>query len=104
MSSTILVDFDGTICNTHGQKDDHGMTPMMEGARAALSLLREQGHEVIIHTCNRKAWVEKWCLYHDIRIDGVWTEKPVGTVYIDDRALRFVSWPDAIQELKGLLK
>ena len=75
----------------------------MEGFRDAISLIHERGHKVIVHSCNNPSWIREMCEKWDLRVDAIWGEspsdsghKPVCSVYVDDRALTFTSWAEAL--------
>ncbi len=89
----IAIDFDHTLFN--GDKP-------LEGAKEAINLLRENGHKVLIHSCNNPQWIEKCMNNNDMRFDYIWNEKgkPVADAYIDDRAVNFNgSWPETLDTL-----
>lgn len=83
--ATIAVDFDHTL--VHGDKP-------IEGAREAINILREQGHYIIIHSCNNPEWIERVMNNNNMRFDHIWTSpgKPVADIYVDDLGYRFENW------------
>lgn len=90
----IAIDFDGTIVN--GDKP-------LPGAREAINNMREQGHYVMIFSCNNTEWIKRVCRENDIRYDEVCegTKKPIAHVYIDDRAIAFRGdWEAAQREVE----
>lgn len=93
----IAVDFDGVI-----RSWDTGRP--IEGAKNGINLLREQGYKVIIHSCNNPTFVESWLNDYDIRFDTIWNKvgKPIASIYLDDRGLRFTAWDKAIADIKEL--
>ena len=98
---TIAVDWDNTIW-------DRAKQVPMPGAREALSLLRENGHYIMVHSCNNPPFIRKRLEEHDIMVDAVWGEspadkghKPVADFYIDDAALHFQDWGQALNELNN---
>lgn len=96
--ATIAVDFDYTLV------DSPTATPL-PGAREAISLLREQGHKIIVHSCNNPAYIEQWMNNHDIRFDSIWTGKgkPVADIYLDDRAIPHVNWQLSLSMITSTL-
>lgn len=94
--SIIAIDFDNTIRNTVTNKP-------MEGAKDAISLLREKGHKVMIHSCNTKEFIKSWLNDNDIRYDYIWDQigKPVCSFYIDDRNIKFTDWPQTLSSILG---
>ena len=107
--STIAIDFDETIVEfprnpSPGARANSTSKPM-PGARDAINLLREQGHKIIIHSCNRAAYIEQVLNDNDIRYDSIWTKegKPVASIYLDDRGLRFYDWEQAVRDIQTIV-
>jgi hypothetical protein len=100
---TIVVDFDGTIC-------EHRFPAFgkpLAGAREALQRLKEAGYWIVIHTVRTSSAYRAMEMYdpevnspeavsaylerHQIPFDEIWLhDKPVAVAYIDDRGLRVV--------------
>lgn len=119
---TIAVDMDGVLCNIYWDTDDpmtqykpfvFGST--MEGAKDALADLKARGYRIIVHT-NRivsegvnKEFSEKQLLdlvrnrldTEGIPYDEIWTSrgKPAAAFYIDDKAIKFISWKKVLMEM-----
>ena len=94
----LALDFDHTIVN--GDKP-------IEGAKEAINLLREQGHKILIHSCNNRKWIERVLNNNDIRYDWIWDEpgKPIADLYVDDRALHFEGdWKVAVRKITDRLR
>jgi hypothetical protein len=115
---TIVVDFDGTIC-------EHRFPAFGEplaGAREALQRLKAAGYWIIIHTVRTSSSYRSTDIYdpeihspeavraylerHQIPCDEIWLhDKPVAMAYIDDRGLRVVgdrrqsNWREIIEAL-----
>ncbi|WP_281884525.1 capsular biosynthesis protein [Paenibacillus sp. YYML68] len=103
----ICVDLDGVICELRrGDQKYEDLQPMV-GAREKLTMLREAGNYIIIHTARRMRThhgdVEKvkedigqstieWLARHHIPYDEIHFGKPWAQVYIDDNAYRFDGW------------
>lgn len=126
MRPTVAVDFDGVI---HGNYQGYAAGDLygdpIPGCRTQLAKLRALGVRIIVHSarCTHKlfritdelgtvrtvssppqstevaAWLEK----HDICYDELWDSpgKPLADFYIDDRAIRFVSWEQTFAELQA---
>ena len=90
----IAIDFDGVIHDWHHPKPGRKMGPPMEGAKVALDALHQQGHHIIIHSCNRPSVIADWMGYYEIPYASIWqgVGKPVASWYLDDRGVRFTSW------------
>lgn len=101
---TIAIDWDHTLMN--GKE-------WLPGAKDALKRLREEGHRIIIHSCNDPNWIEMHLRDAGIIAD-VWRgavnrkgeiePKPVADLYIDDRAYRFPTNGDWSKELDKVLE
>lgn len=85
----VAVDFDHTLWDNHNNRP-------MPGAQDAIEELHNHGLRVIVHSCNRPAFIREMCEEHRLYVDAVWGElpgqegqKPVAAVYVDDRGLRF---------------
>jgi hypothetical protein len=118
---TLAVDFDGVIhAYSRGWADGTIYDPPMPGAIEGLHALMAT-HAVFIHTTRNAAEVAAWLSGHGfhtvIDIEGpkhpkreFWNEQGVllvtdrklpAVAYIDDRAIRFTTWEQALTELCG---
>lgn len=99
---TIAVDFDGVI---HRYRFGYGkFDEPMEGAAESLAKILDQGWSIVIHSACPEGEIKKWCFLNNFWIlmgkDGTWNKnvsywaKPPAKFYIDDRAIRFISWKD----------
>jgi len=110
---SIAVDFDGVIHRySKGWHDGTIYDEPMPGAREALARIHQRYRVVILTTRvnpalhggdAQMAGVEAWLAEHGF-VEGehwgeVTHEKAPALVYIDDRALRFVDWDQALDEL-----
>ena len=102
---TIAVDFDGVIHDYKHPIEGRRMGGPIDGAKAALDGLSNQGHTILIHSVKANTpsgvdMIAKWLDYYDIR-GLVWNMpgKPNANVYLDDRGLRFINWNQALKEL-----
>ncbi|MCX5000911.1 hypothetical protein [Streptomyces longwoodensis] len=119
--STIAVDFDGVIhAYSRGWQDGTIYDPPLPGALEALRTLM-QDHAVFIHTTRDAATVAIWLADHgfDTVIDvpgsnhpkrEFWNDQGLllvtdrklpAVAYIDDRAIRFQSWKQALAALEN---
>lgn len=117
---TVAVDFDGVLHSyERGWADGTIYGDWMPGAVTALTQLMQQ-YAVIIHTTRSARQVARWIEQHSgygfectTRLPHTWygrrkpfwneqgvllvTDRKLPAVaYIDDRAVRFVNWPDAL--------
>lgn len=113
---TICVDFDGVISDySQGFQGADVFGPPIQGAAESIAALREQGWKVIIHTTRK----ETHGLRSYLRRNGIWFDeinrnnsqpkdtnqgKPMADVYLDDRAVRFTSWDQALADIGSLKK
>jgi beta-phosphoglucomutase-like phosphatase (HAD superfamily) len=97
--AVIAVDFDHTL--VEGEKP-------IEYAREAINILRENGHKIIIHSCNETSWIKKVLDNADMRYDHIWTKadgnKPLADIYIDDKGFRFTgNWRENVEQVLLLI-
>lgn len=105
----IAVDFDDTLCAKREDGSKYRMGKPTEGAILAMRRLQDEGHTLIIFTARNvqipaayKA-VEDWLIYFKIPYHGITNiKRPEFEVYIDDRALRFTTWVQALSDLRRL--
>jgi len=103
------VDFDGTIVEYDGWKGYKHIGEEKEGAIDTLKELIDMGVKIIVYTtrCNptmpdhHLAWLEVklWLKEQglgDVEITGL---KPYAHFYVDDRAIRFDSWGQVLEDL-----
>jgi capsule biosynthesis phosphatase len=103
----ICVDLDGVICKLKLPGQTYAELEPVEGAVEKMRALRAAGHSVIIFTarhmktCGGNAALAlarqgsvtfEWLARHGVPYDEIFFGKPHADVYIDDNALRFVSW------------
>jgi ribonucleotide monophosphatase NagD (HAD superfamily) len=98
---TIMVDLDGVLC-TEETFLERPLAKPIAGAREALQKLRAAGHIVVIYTA--RGWGEQrvtkqWLADHGFEYDGLHMGKPVADIWIDDRAIAFSDWKDALAKL-----
>jgi ribonucleotide monophosphatase NagD (HAD superfamily) len=100
---TIMVDLDGVLC-TEEQFHDRPLAQPLPGAQEALRRLRAAGYIVVIYTA--RSWGEQrmtkqWLADHGFDYDGLHMGKPVADLWIDDRAVGFKSWTEALKQVPG---
>lgn len=113
---TIAVDFDGVIHRySKGWQDGSIYDPPMPGAVEGLRALLAR-YAVFVFTTRRAAQVADWLgdLGFPVRVDGepdcpeFWNARDVllvanrklaAVAYLDDRAVRFAGWPQALRSL-----
>lgn len=104
----IGVDFDHTLVNNPDIELGERYAKPFPGAKEAmLELHNNKGYFMLIHSCNRKAWVEEWLDHYNIPYDAVWDGqgKPVCDAYIDDRGVGFRGdWTVTLKETLELVE
>ncbi len=114
----ISLDFDGVIHSYERGWDDGTIYgTVLRGGYDAIRQLMDE-HAVFVLTCRDVVQVAQWIQRHlgipvqaDLDFDGgFWNARGVLLVtnrklpalaYVDDRAVRFESWEQALAELKG---
>lgn len=100
---TIMVDLDGVIC-TEERVFDRPLAEPIAGAREALKELKDAGHTIVIYTA--RGWAEyrytkSWLDEHGMSYDAIQMGKPIGHVWIDDRAVPFRDWKQTLKDLRA---
>jgi hypothetical protein len=90
----IIIDLDGVIC-TEEKTFERYLAKPLEGVRFAMYNLHCAGHKIVIYTA--RSWAEEritreWLKNNNVVYDVLLMGKPIGDVWIDDRAIRFESW------------
>jgi len=98
MPLIIAVDFDGTVHDWEHPKPGRRMGPPMPGAQEALRSFKEAGHTIVIFTVRggEPKHVREWMDYYAIPYDSVTNVKIPADFYIDDRAIHFTNWKEAL--------
>jgi hydroxymethylpyrimidine pyrophosphatase-like HAD family hydrolase len=94
----IALDFDHTIVDGDVVRDY---------AREAINIWRENGHKVVIHSCNNPRWIEKVLRENRIVVDHIWDEKGklLADIYVDDKGYRYEgNWRDEVDKVLHLVE
>jgi hypothetical protein len=99
----LIIDMDGVLC-TEETTFERSLAAPLPGARAAMEMLKAQGHDLIIHTA--RGWAEyrmtkEWLAQHAIPYDQLLMGKPIVNHLIDDRAIQFQGWESLPSNLFG---
>lgn len=101
-AKTIMVDMDGVL-STEERVFDRPLAKPIAGAKEGLTKLKAAGHTIVIYTA--RGWAEynvtkAWLDQHGMPYDAIHMGKPIGHVWIDDRAIRFRDWEQAAAEVE----
>jgi phosphoglycolate phosphatase-like HAD superfamily hydrolase len=97
----VLVDFDGVIhAYSRGWDDGSAYDAPMPGAREALERLVADGYEVVIFSTRDLGQIAEWLERHDFPAYRPTNYKEPAVAQIDDRAIRFVDWSQALAEMR----
>jgi hypothetical protein len=113
----LAIDFDGVLHDPTNVEPGYKMGKPVPGALGALTVLRQQGHMLIVHT-NRVAvdtmgaayqapdnsHVGRWLDYFGFPHMLVTAVKPNADVFLDDRAVRFYNWHHAMAAIEAEAK
>lgn len=105
---TICLDFDGVVNNYKGWRDE-GFDVILDkpvpGVKKAIKKLRED-YTVVIHSVRcahrggRQAIID-YLKKNKIKVDGVTANKPLASMYIDDKAIPFDGdWNKTLRRVK----
>jgi len=97
----IVVDMDGTICSEE-KTFSRSLAKVKVGAVKSINALKEKGNTIIIYSA--RSWQEYemtkfWLDKHGIKFDQLILGKPIGDVWIDDRAIEFQDWDSVIERI-----
>jgi hydroxymethylpyrimidine pyrophosphatase-like HAD family hydrolase len=90
----LIIDLDGTLCEEK-PTFERSLAKPIPLAIQALRRLKIWGHHITIYTA--RGWMEydmtkSWLDNYDIPYDNLICGKPVGDLWIDDRAIKFTDW------------
>lgn len=98
---TILVDFDGVIHKySNGWFDGTAYDVPFDGAKDALEEIEAMGYTVVIFSTRDRDQIREYLRRYNFEPYEVTNEKRPAIAIIDDRAIRFIQWSQAIQDLK----
>lgn len=103
---TIVIDIDGTVAQKV-ENWDYANCEAIEGAVEKVNALHDRGAFIIFHTARPKkdyTVTVTWLIKKGFKFHQLVMDKPLGDVYIDDKALRFVEWDDAVAKTEVLWK
>lgn len=97
----LLVDFDGVLHGySRGWDDGTAYDGPISGAREALADLVEEGYEVVVFSTRDAEQIVEWLSRYDFPPYRVTNAKEPAVALIDDRAVRFIDWTQALAETR----
>lgn len=98
----IIIDLDGTIC-TEEKTYSRSLAKPKEGAAENIGRLFEEGHIIIIYSA--RTWMEyemtvEWLSKNNIKYHQLIMGKPIGDLWIDDRAISFENWENTMLKIQ----
>ena len=106
----LLIDFDGVIHDNCHPSEGHKMGPPIKDAVEAIQGLKKRGIEIIIYTARisktaegsgeSKKHIADWLDYFKIPYDKITNIKEPSDFYIDDNAIHFDSWRQAVRDMR----
>jgi len=99
----LIIDLDGTIC-TEEKTFSRSLAKPIKGASESINKLYSEGHTIILYSS--RSWQEyemttEWLKSFEIKYHQLILGKPIGDLWIDDRAIRFKAWDDIINIIDG---
>jgi hypothetical protein len=97
----LLVDFDGVIHGySQGWLDGSAYDSPKEGAKDALQTLTDKGYEVVIFSTRSSGQIYEWLRVWSFPRYRVTNEKEPAVALINDRAIRFQDWHQALGDVQ----
>lgn len=100
----IIIDMDGTIC-TEEKTFSRSLAKPKLNAVEMINNMFDEGHTIIIYTA--RTWMEyemtvDWLKKNNVNYHQLFMGKPIGDIWIDDRALQFSdNWKDIYETIKS---
>jgi hypothetical protein len=99
----VLVDFDGPIhMYRHGWMDGTAYDSPSLYAKASLEKMEEEGYEVVIFSSRDPEQIVEWLAKNGFPPYRVTNIKEPAVCQIDDRAIRWITWMEAMEQLVTL--
>lgn len=102
----LIIDMDGTIC-TEERTYSRSLAQPIEGAIEKINKLYDEGHTIVIYTA--RTWMEfemttHWLQTHQVKYHQLMMGKPIGDLWIDDRASQFRNWDETYELIQNKKK
>lgn len=100
----IIVDLDGTIC-TEEEYHNRILAQPLKKAVSSINKLYNEGHTIIIYSS--RSWQQydmtlEWLKNYGLKYHQLYLGKPIGEVWLDDRAIRFNKWDTVMKKIERL--
>lgn len=98
----IAIDFDETLHDRSNVKPGYKMGVPVLGALEAVNELIARGYRPYVLTASshpRIQAIQDWLAYFKFPPMRVTSEKTISDYYVDDRAIKFVSWKQVLEDL-----
>lgn len=102
--SVLAIDFDGVLHDTTNVRPGYKMGIPIPGAKDAMEELHH-GNTIIIFTvwatsADKVKAISDWLHYFGIPYDRITAHKPAADVYLDNKAVRFSNWTQALEDIR----
>jgi hypothetical protein len=110
---SIAIDIDGAVFKYAEWQGIHNFGEPIEGAKEALAELQKMGYHIIIRTTRVNEHINsdyseeelidiltKGLDKAEIPWDEISVAKPLADFYVDDRSIKFESWPQILEIVK----
>lgn len=95
---TLAIDFDGVLAYYQKGWFDSGILGNpIDGVKQAIVQLKKK-YTLVVFTCREPKKVKWWMRHYGIPLMKVTNKKPGAIAYIDDRAVKFTSWQDILND------
>ena len=108
----VCLDFDMVVHDYKGWKGE-GYALIegepLPGAKEGIKALRESGCLVLIHStrcgyAGGAVAIMEYCVKHNLRVDGVCTNKPPADVYVDDKCVTHLGdWKQTVTNIQNFV-
>ncbi len=97
-TKVLAIDFDGVLHDYKNPLPGRRMGAPLPGAKEAMDTLRRQGYSLVIFSVwgDKPQGIADWCAFYAVPYDSITNIKPNADVYLDDKAIRFTDWTDAL--------
>uniref|UniRef100_A0A6H1ZSF1 Uncharacterized protein n=1 Tax=viral metagenome TaxID=1070528 RepID=A0A6H1ZSF1_9ZZZZ len=108
---TVCIDLDGTLCKQQPFGDGFIEGEPKQAVKEALDGFKKTGYKIIILTTRlnpsfggdiewKKDRIIAWMNKYELPFDEITNNKPSATLYIDNKAVRFMDWEEVIRTWK----